>query len=117
MAYASKELKAKVAAKLKTIMPKGWKYSLAIRHYSTLVLTISKAPVDLNVIAPKGINMYHFHGGLTDAQYLPLFKDIVAAMNTDNYDRSDIQSDYFDVGHYVNIGIGKYEKPFVCTAE
>jgi len=29
-----------------------------------------------------------------------------------NYDNSDSQSDYFDVNFYLNIGIGRYDKPF-----
>lgn len=47
MAYVSKEKKQKIAAALKTVMPKGWRWSLAINHGSTLILTIASAPVDL----------------------------------------------------------------------
>lgn len=42
MAYVSKEKKQKIAAALKTVMPKGWRWSLAINHGS-----IASAPVDL----------------------------------------------------------------------
>lgn len=115
MAYVSKELKAEVAAKLKTIMPKDWKYSLAVRHYSELVLTISKAPVDLTTIVPH-VNVYYIERCVLDKRYVPLFTEIVAALNTDNYNNSNAMIDYFDVGHYVSINIGKYDKPFVCTA-
>ena len=41
MAYVSKEKKQKIAAALKTVMPKGWRWSLAINHGSTLILTIA----------------------------------------------------------------------------
>jgi hypothetical protein len=40
----------------------------------------------------------------------------VRALNCDNYDNSDSMTDYFDVGHYVDLNIGKWDKPFVCTS-
>jgi phenolic acid decarboxylase len=46
MAYVNQEKKAKI---LKKVMPKGWKYSLAVRNHSTIVCTIKSAPVDLNI--------------------------------------------------------------------
>ena len=47
MAYVSKETKSNVSTELKKIIPKGWKWSLAVRDQATLILTISAAPVDL----------------------------------------------------------------------
>lgn len=47
MAYMSQEKKAKIAAKLKQVIPHDWKYSLAVHHHSTIILRISAAPVDL----------------------------------------------------------------------
>ena len=37
---------------------------------------------------------------------------MIQALNTDNHDNSDIQTDYFDVGHYVELNIGTWEKPY-----
>ena len=47
MAYMSPERKAVIAAELKRVIPKGWKYSLAVHNHSTIVLNIVAAPVDL----------------------------------------------------------------------
>lgn len=33
-------------------------------------------------------------------------------MNEGNHDRSDIQTDYFDVGWYIDLHIGRWNKPF-----
>jgi hypothetical protein len=33
-------------------------------------------------------------------------------MNDGNFDKSDIQSDYFHVGWYVSVNIGKWNKPY-----
>lgn len=136
MAYVDQTKKAKIAATLKTIMPKGWKYSLAVRNSSTIVLTVAQAPVDLLAELTKvrndraerrgdeiwrekpdhfDVNVYHLDTAF-DGDLLVLFKKIVAALNTDNFDKSDIMTDFFHVGHYVDIQIGRWNKPFVVAA-
>ena len=129
MAYVSKELKAKIAAELKTAIPKGWKYSLAVRNYSTIVLTISSSPVDLiraHAASPYfdpetatyvEVNPYHWKSHLSDPEVADVFGKVFAALNTDNYDNSDVQTDYFDVGHYVALHIGRWDKPFTVTQQ
>ena len=37
-------------------------------------------------------------------------------VNADNWDRSDSQTDYFDVNYYTHFAIGKWDKPFEVTA-
>ena len=32
-----------------------------------------------------------------------------------NFDKSDIQTDYFNVGYYVHMEVGTWEKPFIKT--
>lgn len=127
MAYMSQEHKAKIAAQLKAVMPAGWKYSLGVHHHSTIVLTIQSAPVDLLHAFPKtdyfdpdtatyaDVNPYHFRSHFSDEKVANIFERIFRALNLDNYDRSDIQTDYFDVGHYVSVHIGRWDKPFVYT--
>jgi hypothetical protein len=36
-------------------------------------------------------------------------------MNAGNHNNSDVQSDYFDVGWYIDVNIGKWNKPYVAT--
>lgn len=131
MAYMNQQRKALIAADLKKVIPAGWKYSLAVEHHSTIVLTISEAPVDIledvfqmvrlehqdNPFSREfqrptywGVNSYYI-----DRQFLlyrDQFKAIVAAMNEGNHDRSDVMSDYFDVNWYIEIQIGRWNKPF-----
>ncbi len=122
MAWMNQEKKAKIASALKEIMPKNWKYSLRVDHHSTIILTINQADINLLGTDPyalkegyRDINRYypekHFSGKTLD-----LFKKIIMALNIDNYDNSDIMTDYFDVGHYVNIKIGRFDKPFINTS-
>ena len=135
MAYMSQEHKAAIKVQLAKVVPHDWKWSLSVRHHSTLVLTIASSPIDLiAVYAVKGFNQEqrerlndqanpvthidinphwwkeHFEGDL-----LETFSGIFAALNLDNFDKSDMQSDYFDVGHYVEVKVGRWDKPFVCT--
>jgi len=126
MAYMNQEKKAKIASKLKEVMPKDWKYSLSVQNHSTIICTITQAPVDIieeyNRVRQSvslserdycQVNPYHYKDQFN--QSLPIIESIIDALNLDNYDKSDIMSDCFDVGHYVRLNIGRYNKPFVYT--
>lgn len=120
MAWVDQQKKARIAAELKKVMPKGWRYSLAVHHHSTLCLTISAAPVDLialNIRRPENKGAYlrlnaHHLSHEYQGDLLQVFNAINDALNLENYDNSDIQTDYFDVGHYVDIRIGRWNRPF-----
>lgn len=127
MAHVSKEKKAKIAAALKRVVPAGWKYSLAVRHHSVIVMTVYAAPFDLlrafkkndyfdpETATEKDVNPYHYRKHLADECVADVFDSIFDALNTDNFDNSDIQTDYFHVGHYVELRIGRWNKPFQIT--
>ena len=124
MAYVDQQKKAKIATALKAVMPQGWKYSLAVNNHSTIVLTISAAPV--NIIAALVPSEYRDPSKITYAQIYDkrvdeaftcadltaTFEKISEALNLDNFDKSDSMTDYFHVGHYVDINVGKWNKPF-----
>lgn len=118
----SQEHKKEIASLLKQVMPKSWKYSLAVRNHSSIVLTIRSAPVDLvtpfttHFVEPQthvDVNPYVCLERLEGQPELQeIFSKILDCLNHKNHDRSDSQTDYFDVGHYVDIHIGKWNKPF-----
>lgn len=134
MAYMNQERKARIAAELRKVVPAGWKYSLAVQNHSTLVMTISEAPVDLieevaqRVSEPDvalrhndraaevrqaryaRLNEHHLERQLGAS--LPIFEAIKSAMNSGNHDNSDPMTDYFDVGWYITIQVGRWDKPF-----
>lgn len=128
MAHMNQEKKARIAAALKLVMPKGWKYSLAVRNHSTIVLTISSAPVDILAerarvcAAHKGLklqherehvnlNVYHLDKAF-DGELLATFKAINKALNLDSH-----MTDYFDADHYVEINVGAWNKAFTVSKE
>jgi len=117
MAYMNQEKKAKIATELKKVVPKGWKYSLAVRDRRSIEMTISAAPIDLlEAVGQTRASSYCFAIKTKIAEVTEAFEKIFNALNTDNYDRSDIMTDYFDVGHYVQLNIGKWDKPFKLAA-
>lgn len=125
MAYLSKEHKARIAAKLKEVMPKGWKYSLSVQHHQSIRLVFLSAPVDIVAALNKDyrvvdghvqLNQYYIDRAFNDENITKVMVDARNALNLDNYDRGDTNTDYSDVGHYVNMHIGKFDKPFVVKA-
>lgn len=127
MAYINQDRKAIIAAELKKVMPSGWKWSLAIRSHMTLVLTIAEAPFDLlgslsardrardKPLTDSSVNTHWIREQFTDECVADVFEKIRDAMNTGNHDRSDSMTDYFDVGWYIDIHIGRWDKPFKCV--
>ena len=119
MAYMNQEKKRVIAINLKKILPKGWKVSLGVRNHSTICCTIKSAPVNLlanfeeRQIRENHVTVNHYYlENSFEGQTLETMKQINEALNTDNFNHSDIQTDYFHVGHYVDLQIGAWNKPF-----
>ena len=109
MAYMNQEKKAKIAVKVKEILKKyGMKGSLSFHHHSGLTLTL-RGEALFQDGAYTQVNTYHI-----DKNHFGEEKDFLLevheAMMEGNHDNSDIQSDYFDVGWYVYISVGKWNK-------
>ncbi len=134
MAYMSQEKKKQLAVTIKAIC-KTYKVkaSLSVHHHSTLVLTIKSGPIDFvgnfnKVLATRSVpeyvkpiegssldvNPYWFKEHFSGTALMFLTR-IMAAMNVGNHDRSDISTDYFDVGWYVKVSVGQWNKPYVVT--
>src|SRR4030066_172341 len=134
MAYMSQEKKQKLAPAIKAVLEKyGVKGSLSVRNHSTIVLTIKSGSIDFiddynTVCAFRAlgenrseykresidVNPYHYYNDFT-GKALEFLKKLLPAMNEGNHDNSDIQTDYFDVGFYVEVSIGKWNKPYEVT--
>lgn len=111
MAYFNQEKKKAIAPKIKEVCKKyGMKATLAVEHHSTVVLNIKSGVIDFG---KEDCQVNHYH---IDRDYDGIAKDFLLevneVLNTGNWDRSDSMTDYFDVGHYVNINIGKWNKPY-----
>jgi hypothetical protein len=133
MAYMSQERKAQIAPVIKKICKKyGVKASLAVRHHSTLVLNIKQGDIDFinNFLDTVGrneenlkwvgekcnidVNTYWYKDQFT-GKALKFLNEIIPAMNIGNHNNSDVQTDYFDVGWYIDVNIGKWNQPYALV--
>ena len=117
MAYMSQERKTQLAPAIKAICKKhGIKATLSVNNHSSLVLTIKSGSIDFGRDNSQ-VNTYWYHDHYADRPAaLAFLSEVIPAMNIGNHDRSDIQTDYFDVGWYVNVNIGRWNKPYVYEA-
>lgn len=130
MAYVSQELKAKLTPQIKAVCKKyGIKATVAVRRHSTLVVNISQGRIDfiknfnkVNARKPGfvsakdyiDVNIYWYREHF-DGEALQFLQELIPAMNVGNHDRSDIQTDYHDVGWYVDVNIGRWNKPYALA--
>ena len=138
MAYVSQDLKAKLAPTIKSILKQyGLKGTLAVRNHSTLVLNIKSGKIDFieNYIATDAalphagkmaadqiayirknqaldVNPYWAHEHYSGKAKAVLVKLIAAMKGPDFFDHTDAQTDYFHCSHYIDINIGKWNKPY-----
>lgn len=131
MAYMNQERKAKLAPAVKSILKRyGVKGTLSTGSGS-ISLNIKSGPLDFigdynkTVEARPGgfrlgspaekylqINPYWYQDHFNNKVIRKFLDEIFRALNDGNHDNSDIQTDYFDVGWYVHVNVGKWNKPY-----
>lgn len=138
MAYMSQELKKKLAPEIKSICQRyGVKATLSVHNHSTLVLNIKSGYIDFignaNFVCGNDhyrvsrgfrpitngytdVNPYHYRSHFSGIA-LSFLTEVLEAMNNGNHDNSDIQTDYFDIGWYVDVRIGNWEKPYALESK
>ena len=136
MAHMNQEKKQKLAPGIKAVLKKyGVKGSVAVSNHMTLVVNIKSGSIDFmsnynEVNAPKArpehlpfrpaegyidVNPYWYHEHFS-GRAVDFLRELFTAMNTGNHNNSDIQTDYFDVGWYVDVNIGKWDRHYIYTA-
>jgi hypothetical protein len=135
MAYMNQERKAKITKMLKPILAKyKVKGSLSVRNHSTIVLTLKSGAIDFigNSNRVCGNDFYQVQRGFkpTTSGYDQVnpywFQDhydgdakaflteaFKALKSADWYDESNAMIDYFNIAYYVDINIGKWDKPYI----
>lgn len=131
MAYMSQDRKKQIATELKQVLKgTGIKYTLGVRHHSTIVMNIKAGPIDFiknynETVGNRSLNYpvkeqymqvntfwthEHFSGEAKD-----ILGKIIKTLNNGNHNNSDPMTDYFDVGWYVDVNVGRWNKPYVLT--
>jgi hypothetical protein len=135
MAYVSQERKADLVKLAKPVLKKyGVKGTFAVDNHSTIVCNIKSGKIDfiknindtLSSVENVGVrgtawtphenyidvNVYHYDKHFS-GDALAFLTELITALQTGNHDNSDIQTDYFDVGWYVDVNIGRWNKPYI----
>lgn len=142
MAYVSTQKTAEIRAKLKEVFPeikflvnRGTNYNgalnvhimrspykfLNVERYIARFNGNPPVPAEqlTNILNGEGytldINPYHLHSTDTLYENVGIIEKILDICNDGNWDRSDVRSDYFDVGWYINLTVGKGDKYYVLS--
>ena len=129
MAYIRQEDKKVIAESMKPILKKyGIKGTLSIDNGTSINLNIKSGVIDFfknynetlentefTVTDYLSVNLYWIHEYFSGEARAFLLEAKTALKSAGYYDHSDIQSDYFDVAYYMNINIGKWNKPYILT--
>ena len=135
MAYYSQERKKSIQPAIKALLKEyGLKGSLSVEHHSVVHLNIWSGDIDFIGQTNKAnkescerrgqqyyeesgyvhVNHYHLDSTFT-GDALRFLERAVAILNTGNWDKSDIMTDYFNVGWYIAINVGRWDKPYLLT--
>lgn len=128
MAYMDQTKKAKLAPQIKAVLKKyKMKGSISVDHHTSLVVTVKSGPIDFAadyITRDDGtgrtrefhyqVNTYWAHEHY-QGKAKSFLMELIAAMNDGNHDNSDAMTDYFDVGWYIHVNLGKWNKPYELT--
>ena len=121
MAYISQQDKKDLAPAIKAVLKNyGMKGTIAINHYSSLVVNIQSGVLDFTDHFTHGdgyiqVNTYHINNWYSGT-IKRFLQDLLKAMKgTKWYNNSDAMTDYFDTAYYMDINIGKWNKPYIQT--
>lgn len=139
MAYVTEEIITNARTGLKSLNKEyGVKSTLKGKGTSSLTLSISKGSIDFitdycATIAVKrinqdistainyaklkqyiAVNQYYLENEFSGLalEYMQKASNI---MHAEHWDKSDIQSDYFNCAYYVNIYVGRWNKPYALV--
>jgi len=106
MAYITKEEVQEIREKIKSKFPikDGWKFSIKREHHSGVRVEILQGNV--NFQNKQGSTI------LPTKETHPYLQKIYSIANAGNHDNSDSMTDYFDVGWYVWMSVGSWDKEY-----
>lgn len=133
MAYVSQALKATLSPAIKAVFKKyGMKASISVRNHSTLVVNVKSGEIDFIAnyndcgkqkchngytrvaVGYLQVNPYYINESFC-GRALECLEELQAAMYVGNWDKSDSQGDYFNVGWYIDINLGQWDKHYVVS--
>ena len=120
MAYLNKDQVKQTREALKVAFPD---FKFLVRRgnggYGSINVSIMSGPVDFGDLdMPKSVNPYHV-GTLFEDHQVRFLEAVIKVIKygTDRqwYDNSDPMTDYFDTAFYLDVEIGRWQKPYQKT--
>ena len=131
MAYISQEDKKTLAPAIKAVFKKyGLKGSISIKNHMTLCANVSAGRLDL-IGAAAAVGDFRSSGyyqgnayGATNEKYKDINLDIFnfyeelkkAMRGALWFDKSDLMTDYHHTAYFMDINIGRWDKPYKLLA-
>jgi hypothetical protein len=131
MAYIDQNKKKEIRTLLKPILKKyGVKGTLSINNHILLKLTIREGDIDFigdyvnttnypvhlrGPLTTIDVNPYHYQNHFM-GEARNFLDEAFDALHDGNWNNSDSSIDYFDVGWYVDVHIGKWNRPYKLTS-
>lgn len=115
MAYINKDQVKEIRDQIKAEFPakEGWLFSIRNHHHMEVSVEILRAPVNLlGEDNPDYETINHYHLNWYTGEKREILEKITKIANKGNFDKSDIQTDYFHVGWYFSLSIGRWDRPF-----
>lgn len=114
MAYVSNETKAKIAEALKPVFKKFGIKATISRGYNkaSLVVNVREGGIDFGM-TDRQVNVYWIednYSGIAKDFLCEVVKTIKLAGEW--FDKSDSMVDYFHTAFFININVGKWDKPY-----
>ncbi len=120
MAYLSKTQVKETREALRVAFP-DFKFLVRKSHAggSSINVSIMSGPVDFGDLdMPKSVNPYHV-GTLFEDHQVGFLEAVIKVIKYGTerqwYDNSDAMTDYFDTAFYLDVEIGRWQKPYQKT--
>ena len=114
MAYVSQDLKKKIVSALKPVMKKyGMNATYSVSNYSTFCVNLKSGVIDFGKTEGQ-VNVYWVEDNYSGDDAREFLKEVLNTIKVAGawYDKSDGMTDYFNTAFYIDINIGKWDKPY-----
>lgn len=108
MAYITTQEVKEIRNELKKSFP-NLKLSVTREHHSVLNVSIMEGNIDFG---SQYQQLNHLYLREHKNKHNMILRMITMICNTKNFDHSDPQTDYFNVGYYFHLQIGKWDKGY-----
>lgn len=109
MAYISPQQVALMRKIIKSKYPE-LKLSICRVHGTTISVKILQGPYDWT-----NITRFYRRSKNESIERVDILYDIDQIINNGNHNKSDLMTDYFDVGWFTDLEIGSWDKPYIQT--